>query len=206
MNDLQALALRDANELRRLYRRIDETLRHRSSSKEGRAAWEAACGEFHARFDDLCFPGGAEAWSGFGRGEAAFVPHALAFLEADPWSFRSGYHKQVVWRRFKRFLQSEQELQRLEQVALSYLPKRVRWEFWHMAKFVRARGQPDFWNSVLLLAASTDRSSSAVKANWLLLVRANVPVRRLIQRELLRASYQSGYTPVLDLPNLPHET
>jgi hypothetical protein len=193
-------------ELRRLNERIGETLPHRSSSAAGRAAWEAACREFHDRFDDLFFPGGERAWSGFLRGEAAFIENALAFLEADPWSFRSGYHKQVVWRRLKRLPLNAEDHRRLEQVALSYLAKRVRWEFWHMAKYMRLRGGAEFWETVKGLATSTERTPSAIKATWLLLVRANAPVRRCIWRELLRAKYEPGYAPTLDFGGPRHET
>lgn len=206
MNELHALAVRNAEELRRLNARIGETFAHRPDSTAGRAAWEAACREFHERFEDLFFPGGERAWSGFVRGEPTFVENALAFLEADPWSFRSGYHKQVVWRRLKQLPLNVEDRQRLEQVALSYLPKRVRWEFWHMARYVRLRGGPEFWGTVERLATSAERTPSALKATWLLLVRANAPVRRRIWRELLRAKYEPGYTPNLDFESPRHET
>jgi hypothetical protein len=206
MKELQALAVRNAKELRRLNARIGETLAHRSSSAAGRAAWEAACTEFHVRFGDLCFPGGELAWTGFVHGDSAFVENALAFLEADPWSFRSGYHKQVIWRRLKRLPLNADDHRRLEQVALSYLPKRVRWEFWHMAKYMRLRGSPDFWETVERHAASTERTPSAIKATWLLLLRTNAPVRRCIWRELLRAKYEPGYAPTLDFGSPRHET
>lgn len=203
---LQALAVRNAEELRRLYARIGETLPHRSTSAAARVAWESACREFHDRFDDLFFPGGEIAWSGFVRGDSAFVENALAFLEADPWSFRSGYHKQIVWRRLKTMSLSAEDHRRLEQVALSYLPKRVRWEFWHMAKYMRLRGGPEFWETVEKLATSAERTAGAIKATWLLLVRANAPVRRCIWRELLRAKYEPGYKPTLDFGSRRHET
>lgn len=206
MKELQALANRNAEELRRLYARIGETLPHRSSSGAGRATWEAACREFHERFDDLFFPGGESAWTGFVRGESAFVENALAFLEADPWSFRSGYCKQVVWRRLKRLPLNTEDHLRLEQVALSYLPKRVRWEFWHMAKYMRIRGSTDFWGTVERHATSSARTPSAIKAGWLLLARVNAPVRRCIWRELLRAKYEPGHTPTLDFWSARHET
>lgn len=205
MNRLQEVALLNAKELRRLTGRISETMRRRSNSPAERAEWGAACSEFHSRFGELFFPGGESAWANFIRGDASYVEHALAFLEADPWSFRSGYHKQIVWRRLKQVLLSEPEHQRLEAVALQYLSKRVRWEFWHMAKYVRLRGSLKFWQDITELALAADRSPIAIKANWLLLVRANLPVRRCIQRELFRTRYEPMYTPVLDFPRPHHE-
>jgi hypothetical protein len=202
MGKLQTLALRNAEELRHLYGRIGETLRFRSDSDASRANWSAACAEFHQRYTELFFPGGTEAWNCFLRGESVYIENALAFLEADPWCFRSGYQKQIIWNRFKRLLLSEKELERLERIARSYLPKKVRWEFWHMAKFVRLRASAEFWQEMEQLATSAERSPSAIKANWLMLVRLNVPVRQCLWRQLRRSKYQQGYVPILDLPRI----
>jgi len=75
----------------------------------------------------------------------------------------------------------------------------------HMAKYVRLRGSLKFWQDITELALAADRSPIAIKANWLLLVRANLPVRRCIQRELFRTRYEPMYTPVLDFPRPHHE-
>lgn len=75
-----------------------------------------------------------------------------------------------------------------------------------MAKYMRLRGGPEFWATVQGLATSTERTPSAIKATWLLLVRENAPVRRFIWRELLRAKYEPGYVPTLDFGSPRHET
>ena len=195
MNDLITA---NAARMRRLCARIDETVKLRAVSAAHRAKWEAACADFHGQFDKLFFPGGSQAWLDFTQGDSADVEPALAFLEADPFAFRSGYHKQILWNRFKRIFLSADEKQRLESVALSYLDKLVRREFWHMAKYVRLRGGSVFWQGVTRIATARSRSPAAVKAYWLLLVRANQPIRQRINGELLRARYEPGYKPVLD--------
>jgi len=198
MSDLITHVTANAERMRALSARIDETVRLRATSATHRAEWEAACADFHRQFDELFFPGGSQAWLDFTKGKSPEVEPALAFLEADPFSFRSGYHKQILWNRFKQIFLFPHEKQRLESVALSYLNKRVRWEFWHMAKYVRLRGSLEFWQSVTQIAVAGPRSSAAVKAYWLLLVRNNQPIRRRIGSELLRAKYEHGYKPLLD--------
>jgi hypothetical protein len=198
MSHLVSHVTANAERMRALSARIHETVRLRGTSAKHRADWEAACAEFHSQFDALFFPGGSEAWLDFTKGKSPDVEPALAFLEADPYAFRSGYTKQILWNRFKQISLSPDEKQRLESVALSYLNKRVRLEFWDMARYVRLRGSTEFWQSVTQIATASSRSSAAVKAYWLLLVRANQPIRRKIGGELLRARYNPGYKPILD--------
>jgi hypothetical protein len=198
MSDLITLVTANAERMRALSARVNETVMLRATSARHKGEWQAACAEFHSQFDELFFPGGSRTWLDFIKGNSPDVEPALAFLEANPFFFRSGYHKQIVWNRFKQIFLSQQEKQRLESVALNYLDKRVRAEFWHMAKYVRLRGSSQFWQSAIELATATSRSPRAVKAHWLLLVRANQPIRRRIQSELLHAKYESGYKPILD--------
>jgi hypothetical protein len=200
MEDQYALALRNAEKLRALNARIDETFKRRHCSASDLAAWKNACYEFHRDFGGLFFPGGVDAWSAFISGTGTDVEPVIAFLEADPWSFRSGYHKQILWNRLKRTFLTAREIQRLETVALSYLEKRVRWEFWHMARFARHRGSSSFWQAVESLAASEARTPAAIKAAWLLRYRCNEDIRRYVGNEVRRAKYQSGYVPKLDVP------
>ncbi|MEQ1879988.1 MAG: hypothetical protein ABL878_03360 [Burkholderiales bacterium] len=51
----------NAAEVSRLHARIHEALRARGKSEREREAWQAACAEFHARYDALAFPGGYQA-------------------------------------------------------------------------------------------------------------------------------------------------
>jgi hypothetical protein len=187
----------NADRLSALHSRIHETLKLRSHSSFERAEWEAACAKFHEQFDELFFPGGATGWSAFLANQSEGIELALLFLEVDQHTFRSGYHKQIVWDRLKKLYLAPEEHERLEQTALAYLHRRVRREFWHMVNFMRLRGSSSFWQRVEILALEGDESVMR-KARWLLLARKNVPVRQWIGNELFRPKYQPGYVPQLD--------
>ena len=202
LSDLVQTLHAHAARLRALYACIDETYSNPSASAAAHKQWQDACTDFHEACGDLFFPGGELAWEQFTDGSSPDVKCALAFLQADPWYHRSGYHKQVVWHRFKRIVLSREELQLLEGVALDYLGRRVRREFWYMARFVRLRGSTEFWQRVEQMASDPVRSAQAIKATWLVLARQNKPVCRAIAGEVRRASYQPGYQAVLDLRSL----
>jgi hypothetical protein len=184
----------NAVEIERLRARIHELVAFRSRSAADREAWAAACAQFHTAFDDLSFPGGNAAWQGFIEGKAESIELAVAFVEADPHFFRSGYMKQYIWNRLKQVAVTADQEHRLEQVALQYLSKPIRREFWHMVRYARTRGSESFWNRISMLAVENDVSLST-RAQWLLLARKNFPVRNWVGRELLRAKYQAGYVP-----------
>jgi len=180
-----------------LYSRMRESVTHRSRSSVGRADWEAACAAFHDHFDELYFPGGDAGWRAFIAGTDEGIEAALLFLEVDQFTFRSGYHKQIVWDWLKKAGLTQAQYQRLEEVAVGYLYHRARREFWHMANFMRRHAAAPFWSRVESIAEH-EPGDTARKARWLLLVRKNLPVRRWISNELLRSRYQSGYVPRLD--------
>lgn len=192
----------NAARLQALYSRMQETARLRADSLSARAEWGAACAEFHAQFGGLFFPGGEAGWSAFLTNDGEGIELAVLFLEVDQYTFRSGYHKQIVWDRLKKINLTPDEHQRLEVVALAYLHKRVRREFWHMISFMRQRASSSFWQRVAILEADGDHAI-ARKARWVLLARNNVPVRGWIGNELLRAKYQPGYIPQLDFLVVP---
>ncbi len=202
LSDLVQTMHAHAARLRALYASIGETYAQHSASAAAHKQWQDACTEFHDAYSDLFFPGGELAWQQFIDGSSSDVRCALAFLQADPWYHRSGYHKQMVWHRFKRIVLTREELQLLEGVALDYLGRRVRREFWYMARFVRLRGSADFWQRVEQMASAPVRSAPAIKATWLVLAGQNKPVCRAIAGEVRRASYQPGYQAVLDLRSL----
>ena len=55
---LRATMLENAAEINRLDSRIHETFKRRSESVEAKQEWSRACAEFHARYEELCIPGG----------------------------------------------------------------------------------------------------------------------------------------------------
>ena len=56
---------------------------------------------------------------GLASGHVRFIDTAIAFLEADPWFFRSGYEKQNLIRHLKRAQLSEAQRMRLARVVLA---------------------------------------------------------------------------------------
>ncbi len=58
---------------------------------------------------------------GLARGHVRFVETAIAFLEADPWFFRSGYEKQNLIRHLKRAELSIPQRMRLGRVVLAVI-------------------------------------------------------------------------------------
>jgi hypothetical protein len=80
---------------------------------------------------------------GLANGHARFVvPKArqrnvdvgIAFLEADPWFFRSGYEKQNIIRHLKRAALTEAQRMRLARVVLAAIDGRDRVEFRHFGR------------------------------------------------------------------------
>jgi hypothetical protein len=186
-----------AEQLRSLHQSLLDTHARSSLSRQAREEWSNACMKFHEEYSNLFYPGGDERFDAFLRGDSAEIETAIMFLEVDPYFFRSGYLKQIVWDRLKQFELSSPQRTQLEAVAIAYLQKRIRLEFWHMVRYVRRHGSEEFWQKVTELGASSI-PSVRLKANWMLLAKENWPVRRWINREIFQSRFREGYVPNLD--------
>jgi hypothetical protein len=71
---------------------------------------------------------------GLAKGHVRVVETAIAFLEADPWFFRSGYEKQKIIQHLKRAPLTEAHRQRLARVVLAAIDGRDRVEFRHFGR------------------------------------------------------------------------
>ncbi len=108
-----------AAELERLNERLLELSRHRRESPEATAAWREAARAFHANYDRLAFPGGlAREFERLRNGDPEAIELAVRYLEANPWYFRSGYHKAEMLKFLKRNPLSEGQCARLRKVIL----------------------------------------------------------------------------------------
>jgi hypothetical protein len=76
--------------------------------------------------------------------------------------------------------------QRLEDIALARLQPPARRDFWDMARCMRFRGTPRFWDKIAALAQAHGHDARGTRAQWLLLARANHPVQRWLGEELRR--------------------
>jgi len=102
-------------EIAGLHSRIHETLPQRGKSPEARREWEQACAEFHARYDELAFPGGyGGALDKISSGDPETMEAAICFLECRPYFFRSGYMFKDILRRCRRAPLSPQQAARLK--------------------------------------------------------------------------------------------
>ncbi|WP_257385619.1 hypothetical protein [Tahibacter caeni] len=196
MTEFVTLMRANLAEIDRLQRHVDETFASRDRSVAERQAWTDACRHFHARFDQLAFPGGASQWAAFLAGKSRGIDAAIAFLDVDPWFFRSGYTKETIWHRLKRVPLDASRAAALETIALAWLRRRVRREFWCMAACLRPRASASFWDSVAAFATPR-HGSTGLRAHWLLLTRPGAPVRRWVNAELLRSRCEPGYVPDL---------
>lgn len=111
----------NADEIRRLHSRIHETVRNRGKSEEQKERWQRACAEFHARYNDLAFPGG---YDGAGQrilaGDSVAIETALCFVELRPYFFRSGYMFKALLPKLKRAHLTQSQSDRLQAVLSAY--------------------------------------------------------------------------------------
>ena len=113
--------LTNADEIRRLSARIDETVQLRDRSPEDHRNWELACQAFHSRYDALAFPGGyTGALERIAAGEPDALEAALCFLEARPYFFRSGYMYKDILRKTKHAALSKAQAARFVSVLAGY--------------------------------------------------------------------------------------
>ena len=194
MTEFATLMRANLAEIDRLRRRVDETAAWRDRSDADRQVWADACRQFHQRFDQLAFPGGTAQWAAFLAGKSRGIDAAIAFLDVDPWFLRSGYAKEIIWHRLKRFPLEASRLATLESIALAWLRRRVRREFWAMARCLRAQASAPFWDAVAALA-TREHGHTGLRAHWLQLARTGAPVRHWVNGEVLRRRGEPGYVP-----------
>ena len=125
----------NAARLRELNARVMEAFSRKPHGPEHKVACEA----FHAQYDQLAFPGGLE------RGLALLsekdpdtVDTAIAFLEADPRFFRSGYIKEKLLSRLKHVALSQHQVKRLGRLAIRSVDSGGRREFHGYARLAGA--------------------------------------------------------------------
>ena len=116
-------------EINRLHYRIHETYKRRDESDELHEEWSRACGEFHARYGELCLPGGwhPDFYDRLRAGDSGMIEVALCFLEVRPYFFRSGYHWKTILQKCKSAPKSGQQSERFRSLL-------ERYEQWRSAR------------------------------------------------------------------------
>ncbi len=124
---LKESMLANAEELRRLHARIHETVKLRNRGAECHREWQVACEIFHARYDQLAFPGGyGGALERIAASEPDAVEAALCFLELRPYFFRSGYMYKDILRKTKRAVLTKTQAARLAHIVAAYQQYRAQ--------------------------------------------------------------------------------
>jgi hypothetical protein len=127
-----------------LHQRIHETFLHRSESREAWAAWEQACHDFHSYESPMRFIESADGRRRLREGDPALIEHAIAFLELDPYVFRSGYAKTAIIRCIKGLPFDHAQIQRLQGVVIRAIDKCDRQEFRAYCRLGAAVDSPAF--------------------------------------------------------------
>ena len=158
----------NARELRERHEAIHTAYRTRSVSKENWSAWTQACEEFHSSYDRLAFPGGLKrAYELLKQRDISIVEPVIAFLEADPYFFRSGYIKADFLRALPKFPLDNQQRVRLQEVILDRLQGPRRREFRKYCNLAPYVSTALFEQKVAAL--TNDRNEAVARsANWVL--------------------------------------
>jgi len=106
--------------------------------------------------DDLHSPEFEAALEGLKGGDANRAEYAIAYLEADPWYFRSGYLKGRIARWLRQVELSDAERERLRAVLLAALQKGSRYEQVEYRRLARRLDTPAFRSELNELARSKD--------------------------------------------------
>ncbi len=156
-------------QLRELHAAIKNTFRRRNEGDSQWKAWEEACRRFHASYDALAFPGGlANAMSLLAKNDPGTLEMVVRFLEADPWFFRSGYHKEYMIKALRKAPLTEDQRKRLQQVILARIQDRkTPREFRRYCRLARFVADADFERVVAALAESSGSARSR-HAQWVL--------------------------------------
>lgn len=111
----------------------------------------------HADLHSDEFEAGLE---GLRRRDPAGVEYGIAYLEADPWYFRSGYLKGRIARWLRQVELSAPQQERLRQVILAALARGNRYEQVEYRKLARRLDTSAFREELRHLAASADTEAA----------------------------------------------
>jgi hypothetical protein len=117
---------------------------------ERQRAWDALYDEeFNRAVDDL------KAGQ-----NAAGIEYAIAYFEADPWHFHSGYLKQDLARYLRRVLLSDDQRQRLREALLGAITKGRREDLKEYVSLGRTLDSSEFRDQLRALAEDLDEGTA----------------------------------------------
>ena len=158
----------NAAELERLQKAMHDASRLRSEGPQQVEKWHEAARAFHAAYDRLAFPGGiTKEFELLQNGDAQAIEMAVRFLEADPWYFRSGYHKETFLRALRKQLLSDDQCARLRRVILSHVRGGYRRETRAFCRFATRVADREFEAEITAIAENSNRYASR-HAQWVI--------------------------------------
>jgi len=116
--------------------RLKSAFLERDSSEDARVAWSDAASELHDALE-LLYGDLDAAITPAKAGEAGAIEYLIAFLEADPWCFRSGYMKARVYESLRRVDLDGALQERLRPVLLRAVDAGYRREFRSSCRLAR---------------------------------------------------------------------
>lgn len=94
------------------------------------------------------------------NGRSAGIETAIAFLEADPWHYHSGYLKQKLARWIRRMPLTEQQRERLRQALTSAIQKGRREDLSEYVSLGRTLDTPEFRSRLLKVIETADEGTA----------------------------------------------
>jgi hypothetical protein len=149
-----------AAELEKLREQVYETVRHRNEGSQQMAAWQEASRSFFAAYDQLAFPGGLNRQFELLRtGDPSAVEMAVRFLEANPWYFRSGYHKADILKLLQKQPLSDDHCAQLRWVILERVRGRPVREMRAYGRLAIKISTPEFEAELTNLGQNANREA-----------------------------------------------
>jgi hypothetical protein len=130
-------------------------------------ARQAALDRWYGAVEAAYPPGFWDAYDALKRGDPSGAEEAIAFLEADPWFFRSGYTKEKLLLRLTRLELTPRQAQRLRHVVLAAVDFRDRREFRRFSRLARKVDSPDLRAALRERLHSPDEGVQR-RAQWVL--------------------------------------
>lgn len=139
-------------------------------------AYARLLAEFDARQNAAWPQGTPDLHHDLTRGAPRAIDTATAFLEADPYFFRSGYMKAALIRRLKRTAFSPAQASRLRRIVLARVDGPDRNEFASYCRLALAVRSAEL-EAEIERRTTSDDPGVARRARWMALRFASVPAR-----------------------------
>jgi hypothetical protein len=134
---------------------------------EERVLWQEAAEVFHRVINEAYPSGFEEDFRHLLSGSKEGLEGAIAFLEFDPWFFRTGYLKAELIRLVCKLPLSDDESQRLEMVVINAIDLRDRREFRWYCKLAKKINSSTLRKKVEERLLSSDKSVCR-RSRWVL--------------------------------------